>query len=586
MTNASMTSGRSWLVGCILLLHGLMLGWLATRHSPAIGEIPALASGVWHWKSGDFVPFRVNPPLVRMVAALPVLAFGAETDWSGVSDHLTDRCEFRIGTDFISANPDAAVDLFIFARWACIPFAILGAIICYLWASELYGPRAGLASLALWCFSPEVLAQAQLITADAPAASFGVLAGYCFSRWVREARRGSAITAGVSLGLALLVKTTWLILFVIWPLLWCLIRFQARSSTESKAKCLGPPPSLLQLVVVLVIGIAVLNIGYTFDGSGIPLGEYQFISDSLGGNVPPAVRFQEGGNRFRDSWVGAVPVPLPKDFLLGIDRQKRDFEAGEFSYFNGEWRTKGRWYYYLFTFAMSVPDGFLLMLGIALFRMTIRSDPRIRRDAFILLVPAIAVFILVSSQTGLNSHFRYALPAFPFLFVYAAGSVTRTISTSCRFLPLIAICALVTTIIDSGRSFPHYRGYYNIISGASDRLPPVLLGSKLDWGQDLLLLKWWHDALPIPEPMTFAGDHAAAPQAVGLQFPEPPPDPNWASSREHVRLGALGPQPGLHAVSVNRLYSRDHQFEYFKSMKPVAKIGDSIFVYRIHPRPR
>ena len=34
---------------------------------------------------------------------------------------------------------------------------ICGAVICGLWARELYGANAGLLALALWCLSPNIL---------------------------------------------------------------------------------------------------------------------------------------------------------------------------------------------------------------------------------------------------------------------------------------------------------------------------------------------------------------------------------------------------------------------------------------------
>jgi hypothetical protein len=53
------------------------------------------------------------------------------------------------------------------ARWACIPFSWVGAIVCYLWARDLYGRPAGVFACLIWCFEPNILAHAALITPDA-----------------------------------------------------------------------------------------------------------------------------------------------------------------------------------------------------------------------------------------------------------------------------------------------------------------------------------------------------------------------------------------------------------------------------------
>ena len=62
------------------------------------------------------------------------------------------------------------------ARWACIPFSLLGAWMCYLWGRDLYNAAAGRLACLLWCFSPTILGQAQMITPDTGATAFGLAA--------------------------------------------------------------------------------------------------------------------------------------------------------------------------------------------------------------------------------------------------------------------------------------------------------------------------------------------------------------------------------------------------------------------------
>src|SRR5262245_20379494 len=69
-------------IAALLALHGGLLAWSATCHSPNVNEPSHLAAGISHWQMGNFELYRVNPPLVQMVAALPALAVGARTDWS------------------------------------------------------------------------------------------------------------------------------------------------------------------------------------------------------------------------------------------------------------------------------------------------------------------------------------------------------------------------------------------------------------------------------------------------------------------------------------------------------------------------
>lgn len=147
-------SRASVVLTLLVVVHAGLLAWSSTRHSPSNSEVPALPAGIRHWYEGRFDLFRVNPPLVRSVAALPVLALKPEVDWGKFQDPVGVRSEFEVGHDFVRHNGDRSFRLFTVARLACIPFSILGALVCYGWARDLYGSRAGCLAAALWCFSP------------------------------------------------------------------------------------------------------------------------------------------------------------------------------------------------------------------------------------------------------------------------------------------------------------------------------------------------------------------------------------------------------------------------------------------------
>ncbi len=86
-------------------------------------------------------------------------------------------------------------------------------------------------------------------------------------------------------------------------------------------------------------------------------------------------------------------------------------------------------------------------------------------------------------------------------------------------------------------------------------------------GQDLLYLKRWLDEHPEAKPLhlTFNGVYDAS--IAGIEYTLPPTEP----------------QPGWHAVSVNKIRSRTKQYEYFLKFEPVAMAGYSIYIYHITP---
>lgn len=429
----------SVLVIMLLTAHAGLLACSAWRHSPTLNEPAHLVAGLGIWEFQRFELYRVNPPLVKLIAALPVMAVGYTGDWDGFYEQPGARPVFAMGADFIAANGERSRFLFAIARWACIPISLTGGIFCYLWSCEIWNSRiAGLISLGLWCFDPGILAHGELITPDCGATAFGLGAGYMFWRWLREPGWFRAAAAGVLLGVAQLAKMTWIVLFGLWPVLWLFWlvaggRAVSRGLQLSECRCRAVV-QFLQLATVLAVGLYCLNLGYCFDGTLTRLGDYTFVSTAMTGEDEPLTP----GNRFLRSPLAEMPVPLPRQYLLGMDIQKSDFEEyGQPSFLRGEWSDRGWWYYYLYGLAVKMPHGTQLVLCVSLIAVYVQCSGRGPSpgahasvgwtDVVVTVTPALLVLILVSSQLEFNRHVRYVLPAMGFVFVTAgAGSIWFT----------------------------------------------------------------------------------------------------------------------------------------------------------------
>jgi len=555
-----------WLVVLgVLVFHSALLAWGAFSHSPTWDEVAHLPAGVSHWQSRQFDLYRVNPPLVRMVAALPVVIAGSRCPWRAVSGAPGARPEFWISVPFIQAHGGEVFRLVTLARWACLPFSLVGALICLQWARRLYGRTAGLLAIVLWCFAPSILANAQLITPDVGAAALGVAAGYVFWRWLEQPRWTRAFGAGVVLGLAELTKATWIVLFGLWPLLWLLWRCP-------EGRALSRPEWLRegsQLGLVLVLALYVVNLGYGFEGSFQRLENYTFVSEALGGAPSEGQSANAARNRFGGTWLGALPVPIPKNYLLGIDQQKWEFERRMWSYFRGKWQLGGWWYYYLYALGIKVPLGmWVLVLSAALLGALHRGYVATRRDELVLLAPIAVVLTLVSSQTGLNHHMRYVLPIFPFAFVWAS-KVARAVDLKNWTLASVLAAALSWSVASSLWCYPHSLSYFNELVGGPRHGHEHLLDSNIDWGQDLLYLRRWFDQHPDARPLGVAyGLPYVDPRIAGIEYTLPP---------RHA------PAPGWYALSVRTIRGPSREYDYFLHSEPVATAGYSIYIYHITP---
>ncbi len=594
------------LVPMLLLLHAGMLAWIAARTSPTLDEVGHLPAGIYAWQFDRHDVYRVNPPLGRMVAGLPAYLAGVEMHWKQYADGPNARPEWNLGRELIETNDKGDggwFRYFLWGRWACILFSLIGGTVCYCWAAELYGKPAGLTALLLWCFCPNVLAWGATICPDTAGAALGLTAGHAFWRWLIQPDWQRASLAGVGMGLALLSKTTWIILFALWPLLWSLYLIRPRSAAAESAT--GEHRSWRatgQLGFVFVIGLVVLNLGYTFEGSFQRLGDYTFVSRSLAGtdSVPDGGR---GGNRFVDTPLAAIPIPVPKNFLRGIDLQKVDFEEGKESYLLGRWKHGGWWYYYLFVALLKIPIGTLLLTLLA-FVVTLRCFRRYRseppempslqspgraqgycaswREEFAVLLPAICVFALVSSQTGFSRYFRYVLPALPFLFVWVS-KVARLVDLGERRVAWLGGLCLLSSIISSSLVFPHSMSYFNALAGGPRGGHRYVIDANIDWGQDLWNLRRWLDAHPGAQPLHLGFLSFVHPRHFNIRYRTPPQGPHEGAdySQAEGEANAVGPLPGWYAMSVHRIYSSRDRYRYFLQFEPVATAGYSIYIYHI-----
>ena len=336
-------------------------------HSPTVDEPAHLVAGLTHWKFHRFDLYSVNPPLVRLIAALPVVAAGYREDWSAFESGLGARPEFALGHDFVKANGERSLFLFMIARWACIPFSWLGALFCFLWARDLYGRPAAVLACAIWSFEPNILAHAALIAPDVHAAAIGVAACYLYWRWLKRPTWWRTALAGLAIGAAELAKSTFILLLPLLPALWLIIRL-----TQRRSKSIRDLANEAGMVSVwLLIGVYVLNMGYAFEGSCRPLRDFQFVSRLLATAGPSSngeakETPHSPHNSFASSWLGRLPVPLPRQYLLGIDLQQGDFEDyGRPSYLRGQWQDRGWWYYYLYALAIKSQLG---LWGLAIVR--------------------------------------------------------------------------------------------------------------------------------------------------------------------------------------------------------------------------
>lgn len=560
-----------------ILLIGL--NWTASCNRTEHGHIGA---AVYFWHTGRFDIFCVNPPLTRIISGVPILLANPNYDWKTYSPRRRQRAEFSLGSAFLEANePGKIRAVLFFARTALIPLILLGSVYGWRFASRLYGAAGGFVFLILWVFSPLMLGWGATLCPDAASAAVGLIGLYTFCRWLRRPDWPRTLTAGVCLGLMPLTKTTWIIAFPLYFALWafwCLTssgkktKSQTQDPAESQAgggaEARGSSrPGFLRLAVILAAGLYILNMGYMFDGSFQPLKKYQFLSRALSGIETEEEN--QTGNRFGDSRLGNIPIPLPADFVLGIDIQKSDFERGRSSYLNGVTAPRGWKSYYLWVVLFKEPIGTLVLFLLAVGTMFWYPP---RREELPVLFTGLTLFIFVSAQDGLSMHPRYILPALGFFYLFAARTGRLLIGAN-RPAKAAAAIGLAAVVLASLMWYPHSISYFNTLAGGAAGGPRHLLDSSADWGQAKYFLRGYCRRHPEEQILTNAVGPADVKKlsADNLRYIEPPGD----RPDESKPLA-----PGTYALSVNDIFG-DDRYAPLRGIKPIHRIGAAIWIYRL-----
>lgn len=598
-----------------------MLGlfWAAANLSlvaenPTVDEVIHLPAGISYWQRGDFRIYPHNPPLVKLIAAIPALWSSPVTDplyqppappsWRGGSVMgmgwaTSNKASF--GHEFAELNAARYFDLFTASRLVMPLFGVLGGVLVFSWSRRLYGDWGGLLSLALWCLCPNILAHTRLITTDVGATAIGFGATYAFWHYLQKPTWGRVVVAGVMLGLAQITKFSLLLLYGCWPVLWLIAEFLKNDRAGRMGRFWR---SIGQGLAMVAVSVVVIDAGYGFHGLGKPLGDFQFTSKSLTTDrVPPRVAARKPGsegpglregllqyrvNRFRGGLIGWLPSPLPEAYLTGFDDQKMEAEGvppkaamyaddprttlaeaneirGYPVFLDGELRSRSWWNYYLLSLVYKVPEGTwaLGLMAAAVLLATRRSAGGWADELSLLLIPAVVILVM-SFGTNIALGLRYVLTIFPYVFVsigklapWAGRQVGRMRRVA---IGVMGVC-LAATAAATAMIHPHYLAYFNAASGGADRGIEHLIDSNLDWGQDLVSLKRWIDEHAAGEPVGIAYFGQINPMIFQLGVSEaggPAPALRWflpparpGTLPERPDLASAPPAPGLYAVSAS-----------------------------------
>ncbi len=517
-----------------MLLAALLLVFAARgihtslEKSFTIDEPHYVAKGLYLWRTGDydwFYALRLHPPLAFHLASLPLLAL----DLGGLG------AQRDAGLALVQGASSPPRQIRLASRLPFVLLGCLGAWLAFRWAREVAGDAAGVLAAFLYTFSPTLAAYASLVHSDLPIAVFYLLTLYTFWRWWRAPSALRLALCGVSLGLALAVKASAvllpLILLAILGLCWL------RPRDDAPAPGLRRSALALAAIGALALGVLWLSYGGSFQIQRAPLGPW--------------------------------PDVLAPDYLRSLLMDQTINTGEHYFWLFGANRTEAPFWTLPAAFLLKTPLPILLLAVAAAFRRA----PAFReaRLAPFLAIPAAVYLAFACFLIQLPYGLRYLLPLYPLLFVFIAtrlGDVAgrgrrAALAVACGWLALVSVV-----------THPHYLSYFNALAGGPARAHALFADSNLDWGQDLPALAAWLAERGNP-PLRAALYAVERPEAYGIRL-EP------LAGCEPVAGGLVAISVAvLRGVNTPDLFGRPPPgcYDWLLAHEPVARPGYSILVY-------
>ncbi|MBN1521989.1 MAG: glycosyltransferase family 39 protein [Candidatus Aureabacteria bacterium] len=556
------------LSACLFFIFFLQCAFSMAGKSPTYDEVVHAPAGMTEILTGSHRLVNDHPPLFRYLLALPLffhqphVPFASEA-WT-TKDPVDRRYDF--GRKFFFGSGNDADDLLFTSRLVVVIFSLFLGILVLSFSTLVFGRWAGLFSLFIFVFDPNVLAHARIAKNDMFLTVFLFMTFYQLYLTIRENSTKNLLLLGLVYGMALATKYSALaVLPIILFLLW---RFQG-GGREKKIKRIFT--AFAQCLMICLLGAIVLFCSYIlFDGQ---VKEYRKA-------------FSEQQDLVKEYTL----VQQAKNLWKGLTGGMRHLEEGHHAYFMGKMKKTSWLGYFPLAFLIKNP---LPLLAFFLFAVLIfLFEKRDKKEIHVFLISIVVIFFLFLVFFSLNLGYRYMLPLHPLLAVYC-GVIVAFIKERKKAM-LTAVFFLLCTWYAAGslRIYPDYLAYFNEAAGGPDRGSEYLVDSNLDWGQDLKGLKVYMDeeGLDWIYLVYFGQDD---PLYRKIRFS---PDLTSFSLRPGGRdviekafvtaaEAYVKEKPGYFAISATHLrgvyLDNPEFFKYLWDKRPVANIGHSIFIYRI-----
>ncbi len=470
----------------LLLVYVAQCAWFIRTQSFTYDEPVHIVTGLEMWRYSRIQDWNDHPPLQRLLCTLPLIGRKWQVDVQG---HFPEF--LAVG---FHPSPQQMADR---GRAVSVVLGIILALVLWTTARRLFSEAAANVALALFAFSPALIAHYSLITTD----GIGVLMIFATAvqllRWRRNPTRGQTALLGVAMGLLLLAKFYTPPMFLV-ALAWLLLLKPEKIAFHPRRWNWRAAGAVVGLAFVVVWA------GYFFHVSHLTMRDGRFIATFP--HRAPIIKHMRTPVNFE------MPVPAG-EYLEGLRNVAFHNHRGHQAFFLGTASRKGGWKLYYPTVMLLKWPTVVLLLFLLLLLLAARRRIAVPRDLLIMATfPAVYFVFAIFSHIDIGD--RHILPIYPFVVLFVAGGCWQLARRSRGFL-LLVLVALALNAGDALRYAPDYLSYFTPLARPSQTYK-LLTDSNLDWGQGLLALRRYETGHP-KEQIYLAYFGSVDPAAYGLR---------------------------------------------------------------------
>jgi Dolichyl-phosphate-mannose-protein mannosyltransferase len=470
--------------------------WFVGTQSFTFDEPIHLFTGLRAWQ-GRFDMWNDHPPLSRMLFAVPLLRHGIDLAYIGISPG-------PMAVHGMRSNP---VGIGWRTRPLNVALGVLLGVLLWLLARRLFSESAANLALALFAFSPGMIAHFSVATTDGAGILTIFATAFQLMRWRRDPSRRNTALLGLVLAALLLAKFYTLPMFL---LALALVLALKGDSIKLRPRDWNWRPAMLAAAIAVVIVSGVYSFHIT---------RLRFRDGVMTAFIPG----REIGI------VTAVPVPGKFSLLVpageygdGLRYVSAHNAIGHNSYLLGEVRRFGFRSYWPIVIVLKWPAVVLLLFVTALVLVAKRRIILSRDLLVISAFPLALAAMLAFSHIQIGD--RHALTLYPFLLLLIAG-VWHAVDphlpnagrcgapSKRRWLKAALVGLVLLQAVDTLRIAPDYLSYFNVWVRPGEAYKMVS-DSNLDWGQGLIALREWQ--VRHPEPLRVAYFGTMDPKLYGV----------------------------------------------------------------------